>query len=113
MGKTCEPKAFSFQCMTEYTTNKKKKNAPQKKKTNPAFSYILLILLNVAMFINICVIIIPLYQVSLTIVPNTTGSKRLCMSAKYLQLCLPPCDSVDYSPPGSSVNGILQARIME
>ena len=25
MGKTCEPKAFSFQCMTELTTNKKKK----------------------------------------------------------------------------------------
>ena len=26
MGKSCEPKAFSFQCMTEFTTNKKKKN---------------------------------------------------------------------------------------
>ena len=25
MGKTCEPKAFSFQCMTELTTNKTKK----------------------------------------------------------------------------------------
>ena len=25
MGKTCEPKAFSFQCMTEFTTNKKNK----------------------------------------------------------------------------------------
>ena len=24
MGKTCEPKAFSFQCMTKFTTNKKK-----------------------------------------------------------------------------------------
>ena len=24
MGKTCEPKAFLFQCMTEFTTNKKK-----------------------------------------------------------------------------------------
>ena len=23
MGKTCEPKAFSFQCMTEFTTKKK------------------------------------------------------------------------------------------
>ena len=30
MGKTCEPKAFSFQCMTKFTTNKKKK----KKKEN-------------------------------------------------------------------------------
>ena len=26
MGKTCEPKAFSFQCMTKFTTNKKKKS---------------------------------------------------------------------------------------
>ena len=25
MGKTCEPKAFSFQCMTKFTTEKKKK----------------------------------------------------------------------------------------
>ena len=25
MGKTCEPKAFSFQCVTKFTTNKKKK----------------------------------------------------------------------------------------
>ena len=24
MGKTCEPKAFSFQCMTKFTTKKKK-----------------------------------------------------------------------------------------
>ena len=23
MGKTCEPKAFSFQCMTKFTTKKK------------------------------------------------------------------------------------------
>ena len=30
MGKTCEPKAFSFQCMTKFTTNKKKK---ERKKT--------------------------------------------------------------------------------
>ena len=28
MGKTCEPKAFSFQCMTKFTTHKK-----NKKKT--------------------------------------------------------------------------------
>ena len=32
MGKTCEPKAFSFQCMTELTTNKKKKKINNNKK---------------------------------------------------------------------------------
>ena len=34
MGKTCEPKAFSFQCMTKYTTNKKKIKKERKKKKN-------------------------------------------------------------------------------
>ena len=31
MGKTCEPKAFSFQCMTKFTTNKKKKEKEKKR----------------------------------------------------------------------------------
>ena len=35
------------------------------------------------------------------------------MHAKSLQLCLTLCDAMDYSPPGSSVHGILQARILE
>ena len=29
------------------------------------------------------------------------------------QLCLTPCNPMDCSPPGSSVHGILQARILE
>ena len=32
MGNTCKPMAVSFQCMTKFTTNKKKKNLPKKKK---------------------------------------------------------------------------------
>ena len=31
MGKTCEPKAFSFQCMTKFTTDKKKKKKKERK----------------------------------------------------------------------------------
>ena len=34
-----------------------------------------------------------------------------CMRAKLLQSCLTLCDPKDCSPPGSSVHGILQARI--
>ena len=34
-------------------------------------------------------------------------------AAKSLQLCLPLCDPINGSPPGSSVPGILQARILE
>ena len=34
-------------------------------------------------------------------------------AAKSLQSCPTPCDPIDGSPPGSSVLGILQARILE
>ena len=33
--------------------------------------------------------------------------------AKSLQLCQTLCDPMDYSPPGSSVHGILKAGILE
>ena len=36
-----------------------------------------------------------------------------CVHAKLLRLCLTLCNPMDYSPPGSSVHGILQARILE
>ena len=36
-----------------------------------------------------------------------------CVDAKSLQSCLTLCDPMDCSPPGSSVYGILQARILE
>ena len=34
----------------------------------------------------------------------------VCLHAKSLESCLTLCDSMDCSPPGSSVYGILQAR---
>ena len=37
----------------------------------------------------------------------------VCVCAQLLQLCLTLCDSTDCSPPGPSVHGILQARILE
>ena len=39
--------------------------------------------------------------------------REMCMRAKLLQLCPTFCDPMDCSPPGSSVRGILQARILE
>ena len=36
-----------------------------------------------------------------------------CMYAKWLQLCLTLWDPMNRSPPGSSVQGILQARKLE
>ena len=37
----------------------------------------------------------------------------VCVCVLVAQLCLTLCDPIDYSPPGSSVHGILQARILE
>ena len=37
----------------------------------------------------------------------------LCMCAKSLQSCLTLCDPMDHNLPGSSVHGILQARILK
>ena len=43
----------------------------------------------------------------------TLMAESACMHAKSLQLCPTLCDSMDCNPPGSSVYGILQARILE
>ena len=37
----------------------------------------------------------------------------MCVHAKSLQLCPTLCNLKDYNPPGSSVHGILQAKILE
>ena len=37
----------------------------------------------------------------------------MCKLSEVTQSCLILCDLMDYSPPGSSVHGILQARILE
>ena len=37
----------------------------------------------------------------------------VCMRAQSLQSCWTLCDPIHYSPPGSSVLGILQTRILE
>ena len=37
----------------------------------------------------------------------------MCIRARSLQSCLTLCDPVDCGLPGSSVHGILQARILE
>ena len=50
------------------------------------------------------------------------GNKKMCdpwlnsskaESERHAQSCLTPCHPMDSSPPGSSVHGILQARIPE
>ena len=37
----------------------------------------------------------------------------MCVRVLVTQSCLTLCNPVDYSPPGSSIHGILQARILE
>jgi len=43
---------------------------------------------------------------------HCVSPQSLCC-AKSLQLCPTLCNPMDYSPPGSSVHGILQVRILE
>ena len=38
---------------------------------------------------------------------------RLCVLSQSLQSCLTLCNRMDYNLPGSSVHGILQAKILE
>ena len=44
--------------------------------------------------------------------PYRCSGTTLCVSTKPLQPCPTLCDPVDCSPPGSSVHGILQERIL-
>ena len=52
-------------------------------------------------------------SVSFSYVAKWVSSTYTCMRAKSLQSCLTLCNLMDCSPPGSSVHGILQARILE
>ena len=55
---------------------------------------------------------LPLFIVPLPLCTSTpTMYKYRC--AKSLQSCLTLCNLLDCSPPGSSVHGILQARILK
>ena len=42
---------------------------------------------------------------------TVTSESHVC--AQSLQSCLTLCDPMDHGPPGSSVHGILQARVLE
>ena len=44
---------------------------------------------------------------------NVLFQRHVRVCAKLLQSCLALCDPMDHSPPGSSVHGILHARILE
>ena len=44
---------------------------------------------------------------------TSTWISHAAAAAKLLQSCLTLCDSIDGSPPGSTIPGILQARTLE
>ena len=46
-------------------------------------------------------------------IQKTERQSTYCMHAQLLQSGHTLCDPMDCSPPGSSVHGILQARILE
>ena len=46
-------------------------------------------------------------------VPSCTSQNAAVAAAKSLQSYPALCDPIDCSPPGSSVHGIFQARVLE
>ena len=46
-------------------------------------------------------------------IENGANTSSSAAAAMWLQSCPILCDPIDHSPPGSSVHGILQARILE
>ena len=44
---------------------------------------------------------------------RSASREWLCCCCLVAKSCLTPCDPVDCSPPGSSVHGIVQARILQ
>ena len=52
-------------------------------------------------------------EASLVSPEHLSSTLTLCACAKSLHSHLTLCKPIDYSPPGSSVCGILQARILE
>ena len=58
---------------------------------------------------------LPKSQVNYCLMQNflRKASLCVCVCARSLQSCLTLCSTMDYTLPGSSVHGILQARILE
>ena len=52
-------------------------------------------------------------QILLAVASVSQGKAAAAAAAKSLQSCPTLCDSIDSSPLGSSVPGVLQARILE
>ena len=67
----------------------------------------------VTLFNSFYLKIITYYLFIVELITDTKENVRVCVYAKSLQSCLTLCDPMDCSPPGSSVHGILQARILE
>ena len=55
----------------------------------------------------------PLCFAVLSFAPVFVGDRGEKKEGEVAQFCLTLCDSMDYSPPGSSVHGIFQARILK
>ena len=53
------------------------------------------------------------FQLKTSFLWNSLHWAPLHVRAKSLPSCLTVCDPVDWSPPSSSVHGILQAKILK
>ena len=99
----------------------------RNKCTKLNFLFIWLVLLKVSLLIvtlmfmrssEIIVIWVRMFITSLHTIqcwssPQLSLPSFLCVWGLVSQLCLTLCDAMDCSPPGSSIHGIFQTRILE
>ena len=65
--------------------------------------------MNIGIHVSLWIIVLSRYMPG-----SGPGESHVCVyGCLVAQLCLTLCDPMDCSPPGSSVHGILQARILE
>ena len=62
---------------------------------------------------HICSMLPVINERKLKLQDTTTHLLHAHVYAKSLQLCPTFCDTIDCSPPGCSIHGISQARILE
>ena len=61
----------------------------------------------------VCVCVCACMYVHMCVCVHVCAYVCACVHAKLLQSCPAVCDHMDYSFPGSSIHGILQAIILE
>ena len=65
------------------------------------------------MYLNLCCTLEASTNCKLTYFKKKIKNKKVSRKSEFAQSCPTFCDPMDCSPPGSSIHGIFQARVLE